>query len=88
MNTSVSFRRFFFAFYLLSFGSLSFAVAQIEENYQCVPAGRSYMAIQPGGRYIPAQDTFHVLIVFVEFPDDQFDVNNPKWRGVRCFGKR
>jgi hypothetical protein len=64
---------------LLSFGFSPLAMAQIEGDYECVPEGGSYSAIQPGGLYIPARDTFHVLVVFVEFPDDAFDVNNPKW---------
>jgi hypothetical protein len=80
MSTILSFGRFIFAFCFLTFCSSSFLGAQIEENYHCVPEGGSYAAIQPGGRYIPARDTFHVLVVFVEFPDDQFDSLNPKWR--------
>jgi hypothetical protein len=65
---------------LLLAGGFKSAIAQFETGYQCVPEGGSYAATQPGGRYITARDTFHILVVFVEFPDDQFDVENPKWR--------
>jgi len=59
--------------------------AQSIEEYNCVielPPGGSQQepsADQRGGKYIPAQDTFHVLVVFIKFPDDNFDINNPNW---------
>jgi len=45
----------------------------------CVQGVVEPVAIQPGGRFIPASDTFHVLVVFVQFPDDQYDITNAMW---------
>lgn len=57
----------------------SHAAAQPEQTFQCVLDEESPAAIQPGGRYIPARDTFHVVVVFAEFPDDVFDTTNVNW---------
>ena len=58
-------------------------LAQMEGYYNCVPdegvGTLSIEAIQMGGRYIPSRDTFHVLVVFVQFPDDNFDTTNTLW---------
>jgi len=73
--------------YLILFICLQFLtsnnIAQTEGYYNCVPDEEigtlSIQAIEKGGRYIPSKDTFHVLVVFVQFPDDNFDINNPVW---------
>ncbi len=73
-------------FVLLLFLSVATLYAQSGEDYNCVlelpPPGGSQqepLADQRGGRFIPSQDTFHVLVVFVQFPDDRFDTLNPNW---------
>jgi hypothetical protein len=55
------------------------AAAQPEQTFQCIIEEESPTAIQIGGKYIPARDTFHVLVVFAEFPDDVFDTTNVNW---------
>ena len=37
------------------------------------------LAIQNGGQWMTAKDTVHVLIVFVQFPDDNNDPSNSLW---------
>ncbi|MBX7153379.1 MAG: T9SS type A sorting domain-containing protein [Candidatus Kapaibacterium sp.] len=34
---------------------------------------------QPGGRLLPSNGTIRCILVFVEFPDDNFLVNDPRW---------
>lgn len=57
----------------------SHAAAQLEQSFQCIMEEESTAAIQVGGKYIPARDTVHVLVVFAEFPDDVFDTTNVNW---------
>ncbi len=31
------------------------------------------------GLYLTAKDTLHVLIIYAQFPDDNYDINNSNW---------
>lgn len=55
--------------------------AEIYGNSQCIVDEEAYSpsAIQPSGKFIPSNGTFHMLVVFTELPDDAWDVNNPNW---------
>jgi hypothetical protein len=70
----------FGAVVVVLFASLgSHTSAQQEESPPCILESESPTAVQLGGRYIPARDTFNVLVVFAEFPDDVFDTTNVNW---------
>ncbi len=44
-----------------------------------LPDGTQPVAMQKGGKWIPSRDTFNVLVVFAQFPDDRFDTLNAPW---------
>lgn len=52
----------------------------MDDSLYCGMSGfGSTLATQRGGQWMTAKDTLHVLIIFVQFPDDQYDVNYSLW---------
>lgn len=49
------------------------------QDYNCITASIQEVAAESRGRWLPSEGNLNVLIVFAEFPDDNYDVNNPKW---------
>jgi len=49
------------------------------QEYNCITASIQEVAAQSRGRWLPSEGTINVLIVFAEFPDDNYDINNTKW---------
>lgn len=57
-------------------------IAQFEEHIEpmCIEGmSRDGYNGQIGGYILPSEGTLNVLIVFAQFPDDNYDVNNPYW---------
>lgn len=49
------------------------------QEYNCITASIQQVAAQNRGRWLPSEGTINALIVFAEFPDDNYDINNTKW---------
>ncbi|MEW6653769.1 MAG: T9SS type A sorting domain-containing protein [Bacteroidota bacterium] len=49
------------------------------QEYNCITASIQEVAAQSKGRWLPSEGTINVLIVFAEFPDDNYDINNTRW---------
>ena len=63
--------------FLLSAGLL-FASAPPDTVYSCVSTAGG-QTTQVGGLYLPSTGTINVLIIFAQFPDDNYDINNSSW---------
>ncbi len=49
------------------------------QEYNCISASVAQVAAQSRGRWLPSEGNLNVLIVFAEFPDDNYDINNIRW---------
>ena len=49
------------------------------QEYSCINASVQQVAAQSRGRWLPSEGNLNVLIIFAEFPDDNYDINNTKW---------
>jgi len=61
---------------------ISTATAQYEKQSEpiCIEgSSRESYNGQLGGYILPSEGTVNVFIVFVQFPDDNYDINNPYW---------
>jgi hypothetical protein len=47
--------------------------------YNCVTVSVQEVPAQSKGRWLPSEGTINVLIIFAEFPDDNYDINNMRW---------
>ncbi len=59
----------------------SLAQDSFDDWYCSVPGDSSYIynENQQGGKFLTSTGNLHVLIVFVEFPDDSFQISYPLW---------
>jgi len=55
------------------------AISQAQPQAECGFAGTGTEATQLGGKWMTSRDTLNVLIVFVQFPDDQYDTTYSLW---------
>ncbi|MHB8905748.1 MAG: T9SS type A sorting domain-containing protein [Melioribacteraceae bacterium] len=49
------------------------------QEYNCITVSLPAVAAQNKGRFLPSEGIINVLIVFAEFPDDNYDINNARW---------
>ncbi|MBI1938039.1 MAG: T9SS type A sorting domain-containing protein [Ignavibacteriales bacterium] len=65
--------KYFWLFFVLISSQLS------AQEYNCITASIQEVAMQSKGRWLPSEGTINVLIVFAEFPDDNYDIYNTRW---------
>lgn len=68
-------KKTFMMFYLLFFSGTC-ALAQ-EEQMMCLTSAPT--TATPYGYILPSIGTVNVLMVFAQFPDDNYDINNSIW---------
>jgi M6 family metalloprotease-like protein len=68
--------------FLLFFLIINTVIAQFEPQTEliCIEgSSKTAYAGQLGGYILPSEGTVNVFIVFVQFPDDNYDTSNPYW---------